>query len=124
MARKPVKYSITFDQLNRKLADAVKRLPEVSNQFLDMEAEVLNTRVKRLTPVKTGHLRLHWKRTKASNAKARVYNNVEYAGHVEYGHRTKGGGLVKGRYMLHKAMAEMNEQFEEDAEALFEELLT
>lgn len=116
--------SVSFDELNRKLGEAVKRLPEVSNQFLDMEAELLNGRVKRLTPVRTGHLRRSWKQTKAAKAKVTVYNNVEYAGYVEYGHRKKGGGMTGGRYMLHKAMAETNENFEEDAEALFEELLT
>lgn len=122
MAKK-LKSNVSFAELNRKLASAVKNLPEVSNRFLDMEAEALVTRTKRLTPVRTGHLRGKWHRHKAKNAKATVYNNVEYAGHVEYGHRTRGGGLVSGRYMLHKAMGEMNDNFEEDAEALFEELL-
>ena len=121
---KSFKTVVGFDALNKKLADAVKRMPEASKRFLDAEAELLKSRAMRHTPVRTGRLRGDWKRTESDGQKVEVNNNVEYAGNVEYGHRKKGGGMTKGRYMLHKAMAETNEFFEEDAEALFEELLT
>ena len=121
---KSFKTVVGFDALNRKLAEAVKRMPEASKRFLDAEAEILKGRAKKLTPVRTGHLRNNWKKTDADSSRVEVNNNVEYAGYVEYGRRKKGGGMTEGRYMLHKAMAETNEHFEEDAEALFEELLT
>ena len=37
-----------------------------------------------------------------------VYNKVEYAEPVEYGHRMKGGGFKKGAHMLEVSLQEMD----------------
>lgn len=38
-------------------------------------------------------------------------NNTEYAGHVEFGHRTRGGkGVVKGVYMMKKGTIRLEER--------------
>ncbi|WP_416353924.1 HK97 gp10 family phage protein [Agrilactobacillus fermenti] len=40
-----------------------------------------------------------------------LFNNVEYAGFVENGHRTRGGGgWVEGRFMLYKTIKLLNSQ--------------
>ena len=55
------------------------------------------------TPIDTGELRLSRKVTKASATKkfTGVFGyNKDYAPHVEYGHRLKGGGFVMGQYFL------------------------
>lgn len=62
-------------------------------------------RASNSTPVDTGNLRRNWNaRGPIFNGSAislQLYNNVEYASHVEYGHRTRGGGgWVEGRFML------------------------
>ena len=39
-----------------------------------------------------------------------VYNNVEYAEPVEYGHRTRGGrGFVPGKHMMELSLEELNQ---------------
>ena len=71
------------------------------NQFVAQEGEVIRGKVQDNTPVDTGRLKGGWKRSRAVQGKAEIYNNVEYAAHVEYGHRTRGGkGFVKGSKML------------------------
>lgn len=45
---------------------------------------------------------------KNGNIKVVVYNPVEYASYVEYGHRIRGGkGVVKGHFMLEKSRQEV-----------------
>lgn len=60
--------------------------------------------VKKRTPVDTGHLRRNWAATTVEKHgdtyTVTVFNPVEYAPYVEYGHRTPGGGFVKGQFML------------------------
>ena len=62
---------------------------ENSGKVLDMASaqmgETLVGRVKDLTPVDTGNLRQSWKRTRPKNGRGEVYNNTEYASHVEWG---------------------------------------
>ena len=71
---------------------------ENSGKVLDMASaqmgETLVGRVKDLTPVDTGNLRQSWKRTRPKNGRVEVYNNTEYASHVEWGHRQKVGRYV------------------------------
>ncbi len=61
-----------------------------------------------------GTLRRGWKATpparahKSGNAKVVIYNPVEYASYVEYGHRKRGGkGWVQGHFMLEKSRQEV-----------------
>jgi len=73
----------------------------------------LLAKVKMLTPVDTGLLRRSWFLTRESTpseVKVGINNNMHYAESVEFGHSTRGGGRVAGRFMLKRAMAEMNEQ--------------
>lgn len=60
----------------------------------------------------------------------KVYNNTEYAAHMEYGHRVKNRKgewvkdengkikFVKGVYMLHQGVEELRDNFEEDAKLI------
>lgn len=60
-----------------------------------------------------GTLRREWKtapiaRThKGGNVKAVIYNPLEYASYVEYGHIARGGKFVQGHFMLEKARQEV-----------------
>lgn len=46
---------------------------------------------------------------KNGNIKVVIYNPVEYASYVEYGHRTRGGkGFVRGQFMLEKSRQEVD----------------
>lgn len=61
-----------------------------------------------------GTLRRGWKTApiskvhKNGNIKVVIYNPVEYASYVEYGHRKRGGkGWVQGHFMLEKSRQEV-----------------
>lgn len=89
---------------------------ECTNQ---MAARLIRKCVKR-TPVLTGHLKGNWKANQAIKRngawKTAVYNPVKYAPYVEYGHRTRDGGWVNGRFMLTRS----SEEIERDAVKIIE----
>ena len=61
------------------------------------------------TPVDTGELRL----SSAMSMDEMGYGK-EYAPHVEYGHRTRGGGFVSGQHFLRKNVETQGPIFEQD----------
>ena len=117
-----VKFS-GFDEINVTLDKVQQQGPAAIDSFLKKEAEVLRGKAQELTPVDTGQLREGWQRTDPENGQIQVYDNVEYAAHVEFGHRTRNGGFVKGRKMLHRALLQAGKSFSEDAEAILRGLL-
>lgn len=79
-------YPKAFDELVKQIA-------------LDLVAAVVPD-----TPKDTGFLREGWEVgeiKRVGNARViEVYNNMEYADFVEYGHRIKGGSYKEGVFML------------------------
>ena len=61
------------------------------------------------TPVDTGELRISL--TQVGDT---VGYTKDYAPHVEYGHRTRGGGYVQGQHFLKKNVDTQRPIFEED----------
>lgn len=61
------------------------------------------------TPVDTGELRISLTQTGDT-----VGYTKDYAPHVEYGHRTRGGGYVQGQHFLKKNVDTQRPIFEED----------
>lgn len=121
-----------FDKLDSAL-EKLESSPSKHNAFVAQMAENLIGRTKNLTPVRTGRLRSSWSRTKPVNGRAEVYNNTEYAGYVEWGHRIvvrKNGKKVftgktrQGRHMLRDAVKETEANFEADATEILEGLLS
>lgn len=78
----------------------------------------LLTSAKQHTPVDKGKLKQHCyselPQRSASNPEGSVYYTMEYAPHVEYGHRTVNGGYVAGQYYLKAAVDEITPQFQEE----------
>lgn len=112
-----------FDKFSGKLETITEQGLDVVDRFLDQEAETIKGRVQDNTPVDTGLLRERWAHTPASGGQCQIYNNVDYAAHVEYGHRTRNGGFVKGRKMLHRGMLQSGKAFEADCAAIYKKLL-
>lgn len=112
-----------LELFNEKLGAIKNDGPETIDKFIAQEAEVVIGRVKENTPTDTGRLKNGWHRTVASGGQCQIYNNVDYAAHVEYGHRTRNGGFVKGRKMLHRGMLQSGKAFEADCAAIFKNLL-
>lgn len=108
---------------------------EALNKACAQTGELLVGRAKNLTPVDTGQLRSGWKRSRAENGRVTVYNNTEYAAHVEWGHRQEKGRyipaigkrlkkpFVEGRHMLRDAVAESEEYLEDDIAEILEAML-
>lgn len=76
-------------EFERKLADIGRRFPQARDKFLKQEAELVKGRAVLRTKVKGGTLRAAWSRTQPAGGRIEVYNNTDYAAHVEYGHRLK-----------------------------------
>lgn len=95
----------TFDGLDeweKNLAQIIDRqYPEEFKQMVIDIAEQALGKAKELTPVQTGRLRDAWNlgtiEKRGDTYYIEIYNNVEYAEPVEYGHRMKGGGFKKRR---------------------------
>ncbi len=116
-----------FDELSKKLNTMAEQYPKKRDQFLAQESQIILDRAKELSrPADTGKLLGAWERTKPKDGVAYVFNNTEYANHVEYGHRTRTanglnnnpGKMVPGRKMLHKAILRSKHNFKEDAEEI------
>lgn len=84
--------------------------------------------VKANTPVDSGELRRSMvfegvNRT-GSGFEMSLTNNLSYAGHVEFGHRTRGGkGVVKGVYMMKKGTTRLEQRLPNKLENAMERAL-
>ena len=94
-----------LDEFEKKLAKIISHdYPCEFEKMVSAGGTDLQTATADATPVDTSHLQENWfvgelvKR--GNNYYIEVYNNVEYAEPVEYGHRTKSGGFVEGAHMM------------------------
>ena len=112
------------------LNELIKSLDKTSSNYGKEAKKVLNTvgmklkaKVTLKTPVDTGVLRKSWRYKTISENEGRVSNNVHYAPHVEYGHRTKGGkSFVDGKYMLAKSVKEIEKDLDKEFSIMLENL--
>lgn len=111
-----------FDELGEHLDRIAKAGAAKRNKFVAQEAEVIIGHAKDNTPTDTGALKNGWRRTRAVQGAVTVYNNTEYAAHVEYGHRQTPGRFVPGKKMLHKAMLQSGKTFRDDAKQIMENI--
>lgn len=124
-----------LDELIQRLDEAAKKVPDARDKFLAQEAELVRGDAVSLSPVDTGNLREAWKCSTPDNGRVEVYNNTEYAAHVEYGHRQQVGRyvpaigkrlkkpFVEGKHMLRDAVQQRQDSFAEDAEDILKGLM-
>ena len=106
--------------------DFLKGIDNIQNNFhgdlqrlIEKHGGILLRNTKMKTPVDTGQLRRSWELEKG-DLYVKLYNNVEYAQFVEFGHRTRGGkSYVEGVYMLKTSFEKTKKDFENDLEKLF-----
>lgn len=94
-----------FDEFEKQLTKIIEQTyPKEFEQMVIQIATDLQIAVQDATPVDTSHLQENWfvgDLVKRGNEYyIEVYNNVEYAEPVEYGHRTLDGGFVEGAHMM------------------------
>ncbi|MFV0342757.1 MAG: HK97 gp10 family phage protein [Anaerocolumna sp.] len=104
-----------LDEIEKALTQIIEHdYPEEFEKMVIDLAFQLSGEVKLNTPVgETGYLRDNWHVGKITKINGEyyieVYNNTEYAEHVEYGHRNRGGkGFVKGKHMMEISIAKVN----------------
>ena len=88
-----------LDEWEQELARAIEeQYPEEFKAMVIQMAMELQGKVKEKTPKKTSWLQNNWKvgevRKRGDEYVIEVYNNVEYAEAVEWGHRQKVGQYV------------------------------
>lgn len=104
-----------LDKWEQRLSEAInKAYPEEFCRMVVDVAVQLEGKVKERTPVDTGRLRNQWRvgkvKKQGDEYYIEVFNNVNYAEPVEYGHRTKGGNFKEGAHMMELSLAEVSEQ--------------
>lgn len=62
-----------FDAFDERLAKIEEQGARKMNQFVAQEGEVIRGKVQDNTPVDTGWLKIHWKRSRAVQGKAEIY---------------------------------------------------
>lgn len=98
------------------LADELRRLSEVRFDAVCQKSmtQIYNRgKAPGGTPVDTGELRLSLGQS-GSGADSEVGYTKDYAPHVEYGHRTRGGGYVQGRHFLKRNVDAQRPIFQKD----------
>lgn len=104
-----------LSEWEQKLSEAVNEAyPEEFCRMVVDVAVQLEGKAKERTPVDTGRLRNQWRvgkvKKQGDEYYIEVFNNVNYAEPVEYGHRTKGGNFKEGAHMMELSLAEVSEQ--------------
>ena len=120
-----------FKEFDKILDEIKTQAPKSTERFLMLQAEELKKDVKDLTPEDTGTLKNSWQRENGRRLTGKkftqiVFNMTDYAAHVEYGHRQKVGRyvpaigkklvapIVRGRFMLRRAVAMRQIKFYKD----------
>lgn len=94
-----------LDEFEKALTKMIEHdYPKEFEAMVIQIATDLQAAVQDATPVRTSRLQSNWfvgELVKRGNAYyIEVYNNVEYAEPVEYGHRTSKGNFVEGAHMM------------------------
>lgn len=112
-----------LNEFTKTLENASNNFEKEASKKLDIIASKLITKVKLKTPVDSGLLRRSWQPKKINNLERLVFNNVKYASHVNYGHRTRGGkSFVDGVYMLEKSVKEIESELDKEFSIMIENL--
>ena len=113
-----MKLSGDWEKLAKKLEKIATDTPQKVEVTLKQVAEETIKEAKEETPADTGQLRMGWHRKNDGSFKQMIYNNVEYANHVEYGHRAvyfgkDTGKVVPGVFMLKKTIEKLEPVFKD-----------
>lgn len=109
---------IDIKGLDEALANIENMSPSIDRELtktLNDEGIDWRDDVRANTPVDSGELRRSMTfdgvKKHAGGFEMSLTNNMEYAGHVEFGHRTRNKkGFVKGRYMMKKGTIRLEER--------------
>lgn len=102
-----------FDDYAKKLEELHFNVPKIFKQVAKLGAEHATNKAKEITDqeklVDTGNYKRNWGATAIEldeeTQGVMLENGVEYASHLEYGHRLRGGkGRYKGRFVGNRTL--------------------
>jgi phage gpG-like protein len=112
-----------LNEFTKTLNNASNNFEKEASKKLDVITNKLIAKVKLKTPVDSGLLRRSWQPKKINNLERLVFNNVKYASHVNYGHRTRGGkSFIDGVYMLEKSVKEIESELDKEFSIMIDNL--
>lgn len=109
-----------MEELSKKLKKLAKIDKDIKDRVVKKQLAEMRNRASKppYTPVDSGYM----KNTRAYRVSDGTFGyRAEYAPHVEFGHRTRSGGYVKGQRFLKKNADEQLPIFKEDLRILLEE---
>lgn len=124
-----------LEGLEKTFEEAGKDIDKSCKKVINRVSGIVKAKAIMLTPVAKengGKLRRNWHFKTKNSLEGIVYNNTEYALHVEHGHRTRQGTgknpklngktFIDGRYMLTKALEETSDEMEDIVFDMFDKL--
>ena len=103
-----IEFRLDIDGPEEKLAERAEEYQARLVKGIKRAGQQVAGEARKRAPVNTGHLRRSIRaRLKEENGEtvSKIGTNVDYAIHVEYGHRTRGGkSYVPGRYFLYGSL--------------------
>lgn len=121
-----------FDDYAKKLKNIGANVPKVFKKVAKLGANKFRNEAVKITDreklVDTGNYRRNWN-GEAIEPEQGVYgiagiNTVDYASHLEYGHKLRNGGRWKGRFVGREALEETEFYCLEQLDKTFEKLYT
>ena len=107
-----------IDNFIKNITEAQREFPKELQKLMERYGLKILKGAKLKTPVDTGQLRNNWTLEK-DDLYVKIFNNTEYAIHVEYGHRTRGGrSYIEGVYMLKATYEKEIDNFSQDLQTL------
>lgn len=91
-------------------------MQKIMTECMSKAIKMVLAGAKNDSPVQTGAMRRAWTSTpirrSGNKISADVFNPLQYAPHIEYGHRKRGGGFVKGQFMMTNTVNRVEQQYQ------------
>ncbi len=96
------------------IVDAESNMSKMLEVSVNKISAKLLRNVKLKSPVDTGQFRRSWRTKKRGQFEVLIYNSTEYGIYLEYGHRTKGGKVLEGTYVLKRSIEEVQGDLDDE----------
>lgn len=104
---------MNIDNYINDLSKSINNLDKSLKKVVKQSALEGTGIIKQKTAVDKGILRNGWQTEFTGDYEATIFNNVEYAPHIEYGHRTRSGSMVPAQPMISSSEEEILDKFKE-----------
>lgn len=94
-----------LQELQKRLQQTQNQIPQLIQEIVDDISNEFLQEVKQRTPASDNNkLKNNWKKRviagKNGSYTVEIYNDLEYASSIEYGHKTESNGFKQGHFMM------------------------